>query len=186
MNTNSLAPGFLIASPELRGPWFTGSVILLLSHDDEAAFGLIINRKNEQLDGDALLDLLGIDGALLPPTVLMGGPVSPERAFVLHGEGFFGEETTEVLPGLLLSTQQETLASLCQRAEHPLLVALGYAGWGAGQLEQEIEEGSWLHLDKEDAARRVLETPASELWERLADTIGAAALGSLRTARGLQ
>lgn len=168
----SLAPGFILATPKLEGGYFDGTVILMLSHDNEGAFGLVVNRIPDSIQSKSILQLLQIDEPLIMPGVLAGGPVQPERAFLLHGGETWGEETMEACSGLLVSSRQETLALLCKEAKEPFWIVLGYAGWQGGQLEQEIEDGAWLAAPMADRADWVLGESRESLWTDLAVSLG--------------
>jgi putative transcriptional regulator len=168
----SLAPGFLIATPKLNGSYFGGTVILLLSHDDDGAFGLVLNHETDAIGPDSILRLLDIDDPLVMPGLLSGGPVQPERAFLLHGGELTGEETLEAGDGILVSSKKETLAKLCQDSDRPFWLVLGYAGWYQGQLEAEIEDGSWLATALEDRGQWVLNAERDRLWQDITAAMG--------------
>ena len=168
----SLAPGFLIATPKLSGSYFGETVILLLSHDDDGAFGLVLNHETDAIGPRSILQLLDIDEPLIMPGLLSGGPVQPERAFLLHGSDFTGEETMEAGDGLMVSSRRESLAALCQRPECPFWIVLGYSGWHGGQLESEIEEGAWLATALGDRGQWALREPRDHLWEQLTTAMG--------------
>jgi putative transcriptional regulator len=169
-------PTLLLAMPDLVDTWFERSVILLLNHDDEGSFGLVVNRRSDHLEADQLLDMLSIPEPLVMPGVLRGGPVQPDQAFLLHNEVLGGEETVSPFPGLNLSSRRETLVELCQTADDPLWIVLGYAGWQAGQLEQELERGSWFRVPCAGQAARLLSSPREKLWDDLASLVGLGAL----------
>lgn len=168
----SLAPGFLLATPKLSGSYFGETVILLLSHDDDGAFGLVLNHETDAIGPQSILQLLDIEEPLIMPGLLSGGPVQPERAFLLHGPGLTGEETMEAGDGLMVSSRRETLAELCQAAEQPFWIVLGYAGWHGGQLESEIEEGAWLATSLCARGKWALDGPREQLWQDLATSMG--------------
>ncbi len=136
----------LLAMPGLLGDYFAGTLTYLCEHNDEGALGLIINRPSEL----TLLELLAQLGlpttrSLAEVAVLDGGPVSTERGYVLHtGEVTF-ESSASLGNDLYLSTGLDALEAI-GRGEGPqhYLVALGYAGWGAGQLEGEMGDNVWL------------------------------------------
>jgi len=168
----TLAPGFLVATPKLSGSYFGETVILLLSHDHDGAFGLVLNHETEAIGPQSVLQLLDIDEPLVMPGLLSGGPVQPERAFLLHGPGLSGEETMDAGDGLMVSSRRETLAELCQGANQPFWIVLGYAGWDGGQLESEIEEGAWLVTSSRSRGAWALGGPREQLWQDLVTSLG--------------
>jgi len=138
----------LIAMPGISDPRFERALILICAHDNEHAMGLALNRPIEGLTVPDLLDRLEIKSNItLPPDlVLMGGPVERERGFVLHTGDYHGEHSLEVSADVALTATREVLEAMAGRNGAPSrsLLALGYAGWGAGQLEKEIKQNVWL------------------------------------------
>ncbi len=139
----------LIAMPEMGDPNFARTLVYVCAHNAEGALGLVVNRPVPDLRLSALLDRFRIRGREhggLP--VYLGGPVETGRGFVLHsldGEGG-GEATLQVADGIGLTATLDILQAIAG-GEGPsdILVALGYAGWGPGQLEREIRDNGWLH-----------------------------------------
>jgi putative transcriptional regulator len=168
----SLAPNLMLAMPALDGSWFGRTVILLLKHDAEGSFGLVINRPVDDHMSADLLDILAIDEPLITPGLLLGGPMSPETALVIHRQSQLGEDSEEVVPGLYVASQRESLAKLCDESQRNFWILMGYAGWGGGQLEGEIEEGSWFVVPCEPEVERILSAPRCKLWNDLAASIG--------------
>jgi putative transcriptional regulator len=142
----------LIAMPGIGDPRFERALILICAHDEQHAMGLALNRPVEGLTVPDLLERLEIKSTIrLPPDlVLMGGPVERERGFVLHTDDYRSENSLEVAPdqglGVALTATREILEAMANGNGGPArsLLALGYAGWGAGQLENEIKENVWL------------------------------------------
>jgi len=140
---------FLIAMPQLADPHFARTVIYLIDHNESGAMGLVINRDTG-LTLAHVLDQLraGIqaapDSQALP--ILAGGPVQTERGFVLHPCGWHYQATHELGDGALaLSTSLDSLVAIAEgHGPQRCLIALGYAGWGAGQLEAELLDNAWL------------------------------------------
>jgi putative transcriptional regulator len=147
---NNLRGRLLIATPSMNDTRFERSVILVCDHDEEHALGLVINKIVPDMSLQNLLLDLGFEniGALAPLPVLEGGPCQPERGFVLHSSEWVGEGTININENIAMTVSKEILAAIndgeCP-AKH--IVALGYAGWGPGQLENEIRENSWLVSD---------------------------------------
>ncbi|HYM86438.1 MAG TPA: YqgE/AlgH family protein, partial [Pseudoxanthomonas sp.] len=143
----SFSNQLLIALPALDDPHFTRSVALICQHDEEGAMGVVVNRASEYSLGDVLaqMNLEVRDAALGNRIVLSGGPVHPERGFVLHDGDRTWDSTLVIGGGLSLTTSRDILEAMAEGTgpEH-VVVALGCAGWGAGQLEYELGENSWL------------------------------------------
>ena len=160
---NSAGPSYLdgrllIAMPVMGDPRFERSVIYLCAHSSEGAMGIIVNRPAGSIDFPGLLVQLDIikksDQIKLPENaesmkVLRGGPVETGRGFVLHSSDFYIEKATlRIDEGICLTATVDILRAIASGAgpKHAIL-ALGYAGWGAGQLENEIQHNGWLHCD---------------------------------------
>ena len=158
-------PCLLIASPQMGDPFFERTVILLWHHDHEGAAGLVINRPiphplSEVLDGAD--DYAGAE-------VVWGGPVERTRGSVVARTDVGEEEGWVLRPGLSVTTSATTLEQL-YTSHQPLLLCLGYAGWGAGQLDQEIEIGSWLFADASDEL--IFDTPREALYDSALASLG--------------
>lgn len=161
---------FLIAIPQLGDPNFVRSVVLLLHHASDGALGLVINHPSQlELGAFAHEHALPCHSAAKKQFVYRGGPVEPTRGWILHTDDEV-KERQEVLPGLFVSGSLETLTGLLADGNKPFKLLLGYAGWGPGQLEREMEMGSWLTV--EPGVRHVLETPASETWNQVLADMG--------------
>jgi len=146
-----LAGKFLIAMPGMQDPRFAHSVILMLSHGPGASMGLIINKPVADVAFSALAAQVGIKGNedLREVPVLFGGPVEAGRGFVLHGSDWTSSAgTMEVTPGLAVTATLEAIDELAHgRGPGLAMMVLGYAGWGAGQLDAEIARNDWLTCD---------------------------------------
>ncbi len=145
---------FLIAMPGIGDPRFERALILVCAHDEDHAMGLAVNRPVEGLTVPDLLERLGVTATVTLPDdlVLMGGPVQRERGFVLHSADFASEQSIEVGAGVALTATREVLDAMASDNGAPArsLLALGYAGWGAGQLEEEIKQNVWLTCEADD------------------------------------
>lgn len=135
-------------------PRFRFSVIYLVSHDRSGAMGLVINKGKSGLQISDLLDQIGIPGdvKVADTAVLNGGPVDIDRGFVLHSSDYFKPETSlKCSETLSLTSTKDVLESLVSE-DHPknAMLAVGYAGWAAGQLEDEIADNCWLVTDADD------------------------------------
>ena len=164
---------FLIAVPAMEDPNFARGVTLLCEHNEHGAMGLLVNRASEYRLGD-VLDQMEIATDLpkvADDVVLVGGPVLPDRGFVLHDGGDGWPSTMRVAAGLAVTTSREILVAMA-RGEGPRrhLVALGFASWGAGQLEQEIADNAWLTVPADEAI--VFDAPIELRWEMAARRLG--------------
>ena len=164
----------LIAMPGISDPRFERSLILVCAHDEQHAMGVAVNRPVEGLTFPDLLARLDIKANIvLPPDlVLMGGPVERERGFVVHTDDYMGEHTLDVGEGLALTATREVLEAIATRHEQPRrsFLALGYAGWGAGQLEDEIKENVWLTCPPDETL--VFGADYESKWTRALGKIG--------------
>lgn len=170
-----LAGRLLVAMPGIRDPRFERAVILLCEHDYAHAMGLTVNRPVEGLTIADLLGRLGVEPGPSAPTelVLMGGPVEPERGFVLHTrDSGGGPEGVAVAGDLMLTASREILEVLAGTASRPrrAVMAVGYAGWDAGQLEREIRESVWLICDADEGL--VFDDDHEHKWSRALAKIG--------------
>lgn len=145
---------YLIATPAMGDPRFTQTVIFLCAHDASGAMGLVINRAKSNLVISDLLDHVGVDGdvRVADTTVLEGGPVDIDRGFVLHSADWFREDNSlKISDSLGLTTTKDALEALV--SDNPpdrAMLAIGYAGWGPGQLEAEIADNCWLIAGGDD------------------------------------
>jgi putative transcriptional regulator len=172
-NPTPLANRLLIALPALADPPFARSVTLVCQHDEEGAMGVVVNRASEYTLGD-VFEQMGIespDEALRAQIVLSGGPVHPERGFVLHDGGEGWDSTLAVGESLYVTTSRDILEAMAEGTgpDHAV-VALGCAGWGAGQLEHELTEDTWLTVPVD--ANLLFATPIESRWRAAAGSIG--------------
>jgi putative transcriptional regulator len=171
--TGLLTNQLLIAMPGMADPNFSSTVTLICEHTGEGALGIVINRPLtlnlgslfEQLDvGDA-------DPVIAKDPVLMGGPVGPERGFVLHKPGPSFESSLVVSGDIHLTLSRDVIDAMATgQGPEKSLVALGYAGWEAGQLEDEMLSNSWLNVPA--TSDIVFDLPFSERWSAAARTLG--------------
>lgn len=172
-NTAFFANHFLIAMPGMTDPHFSKTVTLLCQHDEQGALGIIVNRPSELKLGDIMkqmeIEVTASEVSGLP--VFFGGPVHPERGFILHEPATAWASTLMVSDTLALTTSKDILEAI-GRGEGPrrMLLALGYAGWGQGQLEQEIIENSWLNAPADNAI--IFEQLPSQRWKASAELVG--------------
>ncbi len=163
-------PLFLIAMPQLLDPRFSKSVVLLLEHDRQGAFGLVINKATEiQLGTFAASQGLGCHRDYDQTPLYFGGPVSPEKGWILHQNSEV-PESQPVLPGLFLSNSVASMKQLFQSGGAALHVMLGYAGWSSEQLDEEIRQGAWLMIPAKIPP--ILEYTSSKTWDLLLREMG--------------
>ena len=153
--TASLRNSFLLATPAMRDSRFRFAVIFMVSHDRSGAMGIIVNKGKPGLLISDLLEQVGITGdvQVADTPVLNGGPVDIDRGFVLHSSDYFKPESSLIISDTLsLTSTKDVLESLVSD-DHPknAMLAVGYAGWGPGQLEKEIAENSWLVTEADES-----------------------------------
>jgi len=163
----------LIAMPGMLDPNFVRSVTLMCQHTEEGAIGITINRLSNFTLGEILkqLDISCEDPQLLQTQVLEGGPVNGDRGFVLHTplEGF--ESSLEINEQIMVTTSRDVLAAIALgQGPERFIVALGYAGWGDGQLESEMRENAWLSVPIDSAI--VFDLPLKERWQKAVANLG--------------
>lgn len=172
-----LTDQFLIAMPNMRDDNFAGAVVYLCEHNDNGALGLVINRPTDiNLKGlfekvDLSLERPDLAGS----PVYFGGPVQTERGFVLHeslgDDGGHYSSTLRIAGGLEMTTSRDVLEALSNGAgPRRILVTLGYSGWGAGQLEDEISRNGWLTVQARPDI--IFETPVEQRYDKALSLLG--------------
>jgi len=174
----NLTGHFLIAMPGLTDPLFAKSVTFICMHNQDGALGVIINRPTD-MTFDVLFEKINIplkNRSLAARAVLYGGPVQPERGFVLHQPAGEWDSTISVQDNVALTTSKDILEAVAQGlGPEKLLLSLGYAGWTSGQLEQEIARNDWLSVkpDTPETLNKVLfETPHEEQFSAAMALLG--------------
>ena len=170
MGTEMNQIGLLIASSQMQDPNFSGSVVLMCQHNEKGAFGIVINRQTNLTVGEVLDDeVFTRPSAALRP-VLWGGPVNQQIGFVLY-KGFISEEIGwNLANGEISVTQSRDILERMIREEREYRLVLGSAGWGPGQLEDEIAEGSWFYTEADAAT--VIDTPLSNIYDAALASLG--------------
>ncbi|MGI9305200.1 MAG: YqgE/AlgH family protein [Gammaproteobacteria bacterium] len=171
--TESLANSFLIAMPGLGDPHFYQTVTLICEHNQDGALGVVVNRSTDLKLGELLeqLNLGDISEKVRERTVNYGGPVQMDRGFILHEPVGAWESTLSVGPTLGLTASLDILTAIAHGAgPQRNLIALGYAGWDAGQLEQEIADNAWLVAAGDPNI--VFDAPEAERWRIAAASLG--------------
>lgn len=169
----SLINQLLIAMPGMADPNFSSTVTLICEHNDDGALGIIINRPlNLKLSG--LFEQLSVDDAdpdVASNPVMAGGPVGTERGFVLHGKNHTFENTLSVSDDIQLTLSRDVIDAMATgEGPEKSLVAIGYAGWDPGQLEEEMLANAWLNVDA--TPELVFDTPFEDRWNSAARLLG--------------
>lgn len=173
MEYNSLTNQFLIAMPGLEDPNFSRSLSYICEHSDDGAMGIVVNRPTDLVLGDIFeqLSLSAVEESILKKRVFQGGPVQSERGFILHSDDSVWDSTLAVDHGLNITTSKDILEAIaCGQGPDECLMALGYAGWGSGQLENEISENVWLSGPADYSI--IFNTPTDQRLSAAAKTVG--------------
>ncbi len=184
MTDFDIAPGLLVAMPQLQDPNFARSVVLMVRHSEEGSFGIIANRPSA-VSLRELLESLDLSWNGSPDAVVWsGGPVEPNTGFLLHAatDGVAGPECVEVGSELMLSTRTQELELLAAAPPEDLRFLMGYSGWGPGQLESELAQGAWVHA--EPTRQLLFGTDPDRMWEEALASLGIQP-GSLIPAPGI-
>lgn len=167
-----IAPGLLVAMPQLEDPNFARSVVLMIRHSEEGSFGIIANRPSE-ISLQQVLESLDLNWNGSPDAVVWsGGPVEPDTGFLLHAQtdGIAGPECLEIGEDLLLSTRTQELERLVAAPPDELRFLMGYSGWGPGQLESELAQGAWIHA--RPTLQLLFGTDPDRMWEEALRSLG--------------
>jgi len=171
---DTIAGKLLVAMPGIGDPRFNRSVIMMCAHDSEHAMGVVVNKPKSDITLSDVLGHLGLEaeGSVAERIVLDGGPVRPDRGFVLHSEDFIAGNATQVVaPGIRLTATRDVLIAVAgEHAPRRFVLALGCSGWGAGQLENELKRNAWLVVDAHDAI--VFDDSHEDKWTRAIKTLG--------------
>jgi putative transcriptional regulator len=161
----SLTGEFLVAAPQLREPHFAQTVILMVQHNRGGAFGIVINRPLDEQPLVSLIEAYGADATNVSASVRVfwGGPVTPDISFVIHGTDYRLADTVDVDGHVSLSAGPDVLRDIgLSRGPNKSLIAFGYAGWAAAQLEGEIARGDWYSVPEDPAL--VFDEDRSKVW----------------------
>jgi putative transcriptional regulator len=170
LSEEAMEPRLLIASPQMQDPNFRHSVVLVFTHDESGAMGVVVNRPLEQTLPEVLSLGPEVDVEMYRDSqVGWGGPVQEDAGIVLTRAPVSDDEGRVLPSGISVTGSRDALERLLeQRVE--LMLCVGYAGWGAGQLGSEIEQGSWLWTDCDP--RLVFEVPASDRYDAALASLG--------------
>ena len=169
---DNLRNHILIAMPGMNDPMFVNSITYICDHSAEGAMGLVINRTLDIHLKDVFEQMeLGYNEQTGRWPILAGGPVSKERGFVLHPTGGTWQSSLQITPEITLTASRDIIDALASGGgpENALFI-LGYAGWSAGQLEEEIKENSWLTVPADWDL--LFNTPAEQRWSAAAQRLG--------------
>lgn len=173
-NASTLTGHFLIAMPALGDPNFARGVTFICQHGEEGTMGLVVNRASEYRLGEVMAQMQMVceDENVAAKPVLVGGPVMVERGFVLHEpDERRWDSSFRVSDTLAVTTSRDILAAMAEsNGPARALVALGYAGWGAGQLEQELRDNAWLTVEAND--RILFDTALENRWQAAVALVG--------------
>ena len=162
----SLVGQLLVAAPEMGDPRFQHTVILMVRHNKDGALGIVINRPVEEVPIAKLLDALGLDskGIVGRVRLFAGGPVQPEIGLIVHSAEFHRSDTVDIDGRVAMTANPEVLRDI-GRPEGPRqsIVALGYAGWGPGQLEGEMAACGWFTVAED--SKLVFDIDRDKLWD---------------------
>ncbi len=160
-----LSGKLLLAMPGIGDPRFEHAVIAMCVHDENGAVGIGIGHQRAGIGVRGLLEQLGVDPGETPDApVLHGGPVEPGRGFVLHSDDWGGQDTIAVTGLGALTGTIDVLKAIAEgRGPSRYIIALGYAGWGEGQLDEEMTRPGWFAANGRQEI--LFETPTAERWE---------------------
>lgn len=173
MTSSLLIDHFLIAMPSLEDPQFEKTVTYICAHSDEGAMGITINRPLDIKLGDVLnqMDLVSSDLAIENQQIFLGGPVQTDRGFVLHNSENHWDSSLKVSDDMDMTTSRDVLNSIANGdGPNECLVALGYSGWSAGQLEDELLNNSWLSVPAD--LDIMFRHPVEKRWELAVQSLG--------------
>src|SRR5262245_60755759 len=180
--TEALEPALLVSMPQMQDPNFARAVVLLCNFTPEGAFGLVLNRPTDM----AASTMVKLEPAMSTANAIalsIGGPVDPERGWILLAERPEEAEYQTICEGVYLSTSPQLLRSVLSRNPAPrALVLAGYAGWGPGQLDEELAQSAWL-IGSVDSGI-VFDVAADAMWETAIRRLGADP-SSLQMSRGV-
>jgi putative transcriptional regulator len=166
-DAEQLTGRLLVAAPKMADPTFARSVIYLVAHDTDGTLGVIVNEPVKEVSYAELFDLMRLSRAGLPGklTVHFGGPVEPRLGFVLHTRDFMLTQHELEAGDMAVTTDPEMLMAIAEgRGPARYIVTLGYAGWGPGQLEMEMQRGDWLVVPSD--ADLIFAPDPQQVWQR--------------------
>ncbi|MCK5002249.1 MAG: YqgE/AlgH family protein [Gammaproteobacteria bacterium] len=173
MKTTNLTNHFIIAMPSLLDDNFNQTVTYICEHNENGCFGIVINRKTDVTLDEVIHQMeIEVSGSIIHDTFIYhGGPVQQERGFILHQPLGEWSSSLKINDHLALTTSRDILEAIAHdEGPEQSIIALGYAGWSPGQLEQEMAANTWLNCPAEEQI--IFDTPAEKRWQSAADLLG--------------
>jgi putative transcriptional regulator len=173
MKTTNLTNHFIIAMPSLLDDNFNQTVTYICEHNENGCFGIVINRKTDVTLDEVIhqMDLDHNESIARHHFIYHGGPVQQERGFILHQPLGEWSSSLKINDHLALTTSRDILEAIAHdQGPEQSIIALGYAGWSPGQLEQEIADNTWLNCPAEEQI--IFDIPAEKRWQAAADLLG--------------
>ncbi len=173
MSSNNLKDQYLLATPSIKDPLFASSIVYLCEHSEEGCMGMVINHLSDETLGTLFkqIDIECDDAAIQQLPVFIGGPVNLQQGFVLHTPDCEWERTLKVSDEMCLTSSKDILQAIAQgKGPQQFLVLLGFSGWSAGQLEQELQQNSWLTTPSSPAI--TFSDDIDHKWQMAFDTLG--------------
>jgi putative transcriptional regulator len=164
--TDNIVPGLLVAMPQMQDPNFNRTVILLLEHNEDGSFGVVVNNK---IPAEVTIQLDEKETVPVVENVFLGGPVAPHVCMVIHRSAWQCERTQEIVKGLSVTEPSHAMPQLMDEGIDFRFI-MGYAGWGPGQLESEMAHGTWLCCPLK--ADLVLQPSPDNQWEAVIQSLG--------------
>ncbi|MDE0925669.1 MAG: YqgE/AlgH family protein [Methylophilaceae bacterium] len=178
MENLNLTGQFLIAMPSMTDPRFSQTISFICTHNEDGAMGIVLNRPSKYNVEDLLnqIELKITPSSLLEDAIYEGGPMQTDRGFVLHMPQQEYNSTIQINDNIALTTSKDILeAAADNQAPKKMIIALGYAGWSAGQLEEEMGQNAWLNLEatEQQALQKIIfDTPANNRFKLGMDMMG--------------
>tara|TARA_Y100001970_G_C14200229_1_gene840673 strand:- start:1257 stop:1811 length:555 start_codon:yes stop_codon:yes gene_type:complete len=169
----SLKNQILISMPHLNDPFFSKSVVYICEHEKDGAMGMIINKKFSNPELNKIFDKLfkvGKSFDIFIDDTFFGGPVLLEKGIILHHSDYSTSSSISISKSISITSDQGALSDLKTKGEIPFKLMLGHAGWSAGQLEREIENGDWLI--QSTTSDFIFNLPPRKMWEHATKSIG--------------
>lgn len=173
MSENNLINQYLLATPGIKDPLFASSMVYLCEHTKEGSMGMVLNHLSDQTLGDIFkqIKINCSDQNILDIPVFIGGPVNLQQGFVLHTPPSSWEKTLQVGADIHLTSSKDILEAIANNeGPEQFLVLLGYSGWSAGQLEQELQSNSWLTAVS--SKKITFNSDIDRKWQMAFDTLG--------------
>ena len=175
MENPFLAGKLIIAMPTMSDPRFKRSVVCICAHNEDGAIGIIINKIIESLSFSKIIKQLKLNKNMTKNDyknhIYFGGPVETERGFILHSADYSSENSTSINSEISMTASTEILQALIDgNGPNKSIVALGYAGWGPGQLDTEIQSNAWLSVESD--LELVFSAKTAEKWDMALEKMG--------------